>query len=118
MKPRTVIIVAALLAIALWANALNQASTPAPSTDKAAACACCNKTDAANSCCKDGKCDGQSCCKDAAACKDCCAKMAKDGQACCAGKDGKSCPMMAKNDKKKGCCGGDSCPMHGQAAGK
>jgi hypothetical protein len=119
MKPRTAIVLAALLAIALWANALNQAAAPAPKTDKATAC--CVKGSAKSCCkdgCKDGKWDTKACSKDGAECQDCCANMAKGDKGCCEGKDGKSCPMMSKASKGKGCCGGASCSMHGHAAAK
>lgn len=116
MKPNKAIILAAMLAIFLWAQAFAQTSTPAAPADKADACACCNhdKADAAKACegdcCKSGKCEGKDCCKGGD-----CAKMAKDGKSCCDGKDGKSCPMMAKGKKGEGCCG-KSCMRHGEHA--
>jgi hypothetical protein len=122
MKPKNVIMLAALLAVFLLTQAIAQSSTPAAPAEKDAPRACCNHDKAegaaamdcckgakdAKSCCKDGKCEGH----------DCCAKMAsgKDHEGCC-GKDAKSCPMMAKGHK--GCCSGDSCARHGgKKAGK
>jgi len=96
MKSKALIILSTLaMALALMAQS-NTPSASSPSVDNAKACACCNHSQA------DGK---PACCgKDATCC-------GKDGS-CCQGKDGKTCPMMSKDQSSKmSCCSGGKCSM-------
>ncbi len=120
MKSKALVILSTLvMALGLMAQNATQ-STPAPASNDAKACACCDQAKAPDGkmacekgkgCCgKDAKCCGgeMMSSKDGKAAK-ACPMMSKDKNgkmACCA--DGK-CPMMAKG-KGKGCCG-DKCPM-------
>jgi len=102
MKSKALVLLSTIvMALALMAQSATQ-STPAPNSESAKNCDCCNHDHM----------DGRGvCCGKAAACcgkgNDCC-----KGGSCCQGKDGKACPMMSKDAAgNMTCCAGGRCSM-------